>query len=1426
MSENTRQTPDLLFEVSWEVCNKVGGIHTVVGTKARTAIEQFGDDRYIVIGPDLTSDSENPEFDEDPNMLKAWRQAVAADGLRVRVGRWKNVKGTPVAILVNFSAIMSRKDDILGKLWEDYKVDSISGQWDYVEPVLFGYAAGKVIESYVKHYNLPGQHAVAHFHEWQTVAGGLYLQKERPSVATVFTTHATVVGRSIAGNGFPLYSNLESYNGDEMARQFGVVAKHSIEKVAAHSLDAFSTVSEITKRECQALLGAEVSTVTPNGFEDGFVWQGEEAEAKRRQARDLMIRVAEATLGIQLQNDPLIVSIGGRYEFKNKGIDEFIDSLGELNDNGALQQDILAYIMVPCWNHGARKDLQCIISGEKECGMDYASALNSTHYLGDPDNDPVVNHLRSRGLLGHGNRVHTVFVPCYLNGDDGIFNKTYYELLVGMDMTVFPSYYEPWGYTPLESIAFSVPTVTTDLAGFGLWVEQHTQGGHAGVTVVHRDDNNSPEVVAAIARAVTEYANMGDAEMVQRRQSAREISQTALWKNLYGSYLDLYDRALQAAQRRNVRTYTDGGATHEQISYMRQQLILESRPNWTRLMVESSVPERLQPLEALTKNLWWSWYDPARQLFESINPELWNEVDRNPIELLDRLSLKTLRELAENQEFLARMDAVYAEFCKYMAEKPTDAKPKIAYFSMEYGLHHTLKIYSGGLGILAGDYLKESSDKKVPMTAVGLLYRYGYFTQRLSAAGDQEASYEPQDFFKLPISPVRDAQGNWATVTVNFPGRKVVARIWKCDVGRTELYLMDTDHDLNLPEDRSITHHLYGGDWDNRLKQEFLLGIGGIRLLNRLGIEADIYHCNEGHAAFIGLERVHNLIACRDLSFSEAVECVRSSSLFTTHTPVPAGHDAFPEDMIRQYMSHYPDRLKITWEQFINLGKTNPNDPNEKFSMSVLASNLSQEVNGVSWLHGEVSKEILKDIWPGYMPCELHIGYVTNGVHFPTWAATRLKEIYYNAFGEAFRAGDYSKSNWDKVYDIDDRLLWDTRLYLKERLMKKIRSRVADPSQCRFDSPRQIVQIQESLRNDVLTIGFARRFATYKRAHLLFTNLERLEQIVNHPERPVQFVFAGKAHPADKAGQDLIKRIVEVSKMPQFLGKIIFLQNYDMELARRMVQGVDVWMNTPTRPLEASGTSGEKAVMNGVLHFSVLDGWWVEGYKEGAGWMLPMESTFDDPRYQNEMDAEMIYTTIEEQIAPLYYERDENNLPVKWVAAVKKCIAEVASQFTTNRMMQDYEDRFYSKLYARHEQMIANDFGQAREIAAWKRRVSRSWDKVQVLETRLFDVEHTAIQLGSSYQLSVRVDIDGLLPEDVGVELVVAEQITDDGHNKGKIKVRHTFPFAVTEVNGSVVTYRLDSTPENAGSYDVAIRVFAQNPKLPHRMDFALVKWA
>ncbi|MBO5655960.1 MAG: alpha-glucan family phosphorylase, partial [Rikenellaceae bacterium] len=577
---------------------------------------------------------------------------------------------------------------------------------------------------------------------------------------------------------------------------------------------------------------------------------------------------------------------------------------------------------------------------------------------------------------------------------------------------------------------------------------------------------------------------------------------------------------------------------------------------------------------------------------------------------------------------------------------------------------------------------------------------------------------------------------------VAMPGRMVTARLWKCEVGRTDLYLLDTDHDLNSPEDRTITHHLYGGDWENRLKQELLLGIGGIRALRAVGIKQEVYHCNEGHAAFIGVERIRELIATKHLSFSEALEVIRSSSLFTTHTPVPAGHDAFPEGMIRQYMSHFPDRLGITWEQFINLGKTNPNDPNEKFSMSVLACNLSQEVNGVSWLHGEVSKQLLGNMWPGYFTDELHIGYVTNGVHFPTWTATSLKKLYMKYFPEGFCGHQYQIPAWQKVNNIPDEELWSERIALKQRLLKTINRRLADPTQVRFDNPAQAVKIRETMKAETLTIGFARRFATYKRAYLLFTNLERLSAIVNNKERPVQFLFAGKAHPNDKPGQDLIKRIVEVSNMPEFVGKILFLQNYDMELARRMVQGVDVWLNNPTRPLEASGTSGEKCVMNGVMQFSVLDGWWVEGYKEGAGWMLPMERTYQDQKFQDELDAELIYNTIEEQIVPLYYNRrNENNIPTAWVHSLKKCVADSASNFTTNRMLNDYEDRFYHKLAARKAEMKASNFAMAREIAAWKRHVSSVWDSVKITGVQKVEIDKEAIYVGGKYHIEVSVEI-------------------------------------------------------------------------------------
>jgi phosphorylase/glycogen(starch) synthase len=660
------------------------------------------------------------------------------------------------------------------------------------------------------------------------------------------------------------------------------------------------------------------------------------------------------------------------------------------------------------------------------------------------------------------------------------------------------------------------------------------------------------------------------------KENAREVSTIALWDN----QLKYYRKAYAIALEKIVENMGAFPVKRDECSTLHKDL-LSSTPSWSPVTIQKQLPQRLLFLEVLSRNLWWSWNQDARKLFSGIDPELWRLVEKNPIVLLDKIPYKKYKALEKNKAFLEQLDSVETRFREYMNARKEMKGPRIAYFSMEYGLDWTLKIYSGGLGILAGDYLKESSDKEVPITGIGLLYRYGYFRQFLSAHGDQVSDREVIDFQKIPVIPVRDSQDNWTTISIAFPGRNVYARIWRVDIGKTALYLLDTDFEDNLPEDRPITHQLYGGDWENRLKQELLLGVGGIRALRALGIDSDIYHCNEGHAAFTGLERIREYVIEENLSFEEAKEVVRASSLFTTHTPVPAGHDAFTEDMLRPYFSHYPDRLKTSWETLMALGKSVSCDVHEKFSMSFLAAHLSQEINGVSKLHGQVSREILNPLWPGYLPQESHVDYVTNGVHYHTWTASEWKQVHSRVFGPDFGTHHYDKDCFKQFLNVDDQEIWEVRNKLRAKLMDRIITALSSTEKApEFYSPRDVVSIRAALSKDILTIGFARRFATYKRAHLLFTNLERLDALVNNPKRPVQFLFAGKAHPHDKAGQDLIKRIVEVSRMPRFMGKVLFLPNYNMEMAKRLVQGVDVWMNTPTRPLEASGTSGEKASLN------------------------------------------------------------------------------------------------------------------------------------------------------------------------------------------------------------------------------------------------------
>lgn len=842
-------------------------------------------------------------------------------------------------------------------------------------------------------------------------------------------------------------------------------------------------------------------------------------------------------------------------------------------------------------------------------------------------------------------------------------------------------------------------------------------------------------------------------------------------------------------------------------------------PAWKDVNVTSRVPDELKKLSEIARNIWWSWNYEATELFRDLDPALWKEVGQNPVCLLERMSYEKLEELSKDKVVLKRMNDVYSKFRDYMDVTPDTNRPSIAYFSMEYGLTHVLKIYSGGLGVLAGDYLKEASDSNVDLCAVGFLYRFGYFSQSLAMDGQQIANYEAQNFGQLPIERVLGSDGKPMTVDVPYMDYFVHVNVWRANVGRISLYLLDTDNERNSEFDRPITHQLYGGDWENRLKQEILLGIGGILTLKALGIKKDIYHCNEGHAALINVQRICDYVAT-GLTFNQAIELVRASSLYTVHTPVPAGHDYFDEGLFGKYMGGYPEKMGISWDDLMDLGRNNPGDKGERFCMSVFACNTSQEVNGVSKLHGKVSQEMFSSIWKGYFPEESHVGYVTNGVHFPTWSATEWKKLYQTYFNENFLYDQSNEKIWEAIYNVPDEEIWKTRMVMKNKLVDYIRKQFRDSWLKNQGDPSRIVSLLDKINPNALLIGFGRRFATYKRAYLLFTDLERLAKIVNNPNYPVQFLFTGKAHPNDGAGQGLIKRIIEISRRPEFLGKIIFLENYDMQLARRLVSGVDIWLNTPTRPLEASGTSGEKALMNGVLNFSVLDGWWLEGYREGAGWAITDKRTYQNQDHQDQLDAATIYSMLETEILPLYYARNSNGYSEGWVKTIKNSIAQIAPHYTMKRQLDDYYNKFYIKEANRFNMLSVNDNAKAKEIAAWKEEVVNKWEEIEVVSSqKTEELKKGSLESGKEYTVTYVIDEKGL-EDAIGMELVTTTIAPD-----GRQQIYSVEPFSVIQRDGNLYTFQAKYSLQNAGSFKMAYRMYPKNAMLPHRQDFCYVRW-
>ncbi len=1397
--------PDFIFETSWEICNKIGGIYTVISTKAKSIVEEYKDN-YILIGPDVWKETtDNPDFVEDASLFEEWKEIAWKEGLKVRTGRW-NIEGKPLVILVDFTPFFSHKDEIFVHFWETYKLDSLHGEWDYIESTIFGYAAGKVVESFQNFYLPQPNNVVAHFHEWMTGAGVLYLKNKAPQISTAFTTHATVLGRSIAGNGLPLYENIEQYQTDRIAHDFNITSKHSLESLSALEADVFTTVSQITAKECKQFFGIEPHIITTNGFEEDFVPKGKLFQKKRIVARQKALQIASEHTGTKYPDDTILLITSGRYEYINKGIDLFIKSLTNIQKNNHTSKNIVAFITVPGGHH---KPI------EPEDGSYGGVNKFLTHHLHDTDNDPILNEIKNQGFTNNSDeKVHIIFAPVYLDGNDGVIDLSYYDFLIGFDLSVFPSYYEPWGYTPLESVAFRIPTITTNYAGFGDWVRNNFKLPKNSVSVIERHEGKGKRATKEIQKIITDFTKLPD--HIDIRKETGKVLKKALWKQMADNYFSAWMLAVKKSENRKIDIPTKKYTETLKVN----AFVNSEKPEWKKILVQNNLPKSLAPLKELVYNLWWSWNYEATNMFAEIDKFKWKAFGYNPVRLVESLSKEDIDRLQNDQKFIEKLTKVYSNFKNYMASADDKPNEMVAYFSMEYGLHNSLKIFSGGLGILAGDYLKQASDSNKNMIAVGLLYRYGYFKQELSIFGDQQARYKAQKFTQLPIIPVRKSSGDWVTVRVAFPGRTITAKVWQVNVGRIPLYLLDTDIDLNSTEDRAITAQLYGGDNEHRLKQEILLGIGGIRVINSINLVPTIYHSNEGHSAFSGLERIKNMMENQDVDFQVARELVRANTLFTTHTPVPAGHDAFEEHLIRAYLNHYCDIFQINWEQFMAMGRHKISNTKEKFSMSLLATGLSQEVNGVSKIHGRVSREMFTSLYPGYFPDELHIGYVTNGVHYFTWTDEQWQKLYKNTFDSDFESNQSDPKAWQNILAVPDDLIWKTRLSLKTRLVEAIKEKLKKDLTKRQESPSVILGSIACISEETLIVGFARRFATYKRAHLIFTDIERLSKIVNNKEKPVIFIFSGKAHPSDKAGQGLIKRIVEISKMKEFIGKILFLENYDMISGKLLTSSVDIWLNTPTRPLEASGTSGEKAIMNGVANFSVLDGWWAEGYKPEAGWAIEESKTFANQQFQDELDAQIIYNTFENEIVKNYYDKNSNGVSKKWVSYVKNTIAEVAPNFTMQRMLEDYYNKYYSGLFKRRNELYADKFSPAKALVSWKNKVSKEWENISLDSLIVPDANNKPLEFGKHFTAEITLNIPGLDPTDIGAEIVMGNKSNGDVK---KITFQSELKLITSEVGKA--KFKCEFPLEHTGVYDYAFRIFPKNTLLRYRMDFPLIKW-
>jgi len=1411
--------PDFVFELSWEVCNMVGGIHTVIQSKAQEMRDQF-DDNYVCVGPHIPHQiGSTPVFREEIWNSSIYKMILdfSAQQVTCRMGRW-NIPGEPKVLLIGFNDLLPQKDRILAHYWEKYGVNSIFGGHDYLEPVLFSHAAGLLIEQiFNRGLFLENKRVLVHCHEWMTACAFLHLKETAPEVASVFTTHATILGRTLSSRNDQRL--LETYFLDrqpsQWARETGVESKHSVECTAAREADCFTTVSETTSEECSSVLGKRPDQVVHNGLSAEVPDRRLLEPALKLQMRRRLLEIAEEVTGYTY--DPArsdIVVTSGRYEFRNKGIDLFLEAMLDLRERMSsrdTRRKTLAVVMCPAGH------LQRIYPRKAD--------FHTTHQLVDPENDPTLQTLRLRNHQnGPDDPVHVIFLPLYLSGADSSIKEGYWELLSAADVAVFPSWYEPWGYTPHEAISLGIPTITTDRAGFGRWAKE-VPGAEAekGVVTIGRSKGVDGIVPfdhcrIELRERLAHFLGLSDEEKRLWSNSASRTANKARWADFFSDYLKAYDLALSKAAARVAE-----GKVFRFRSFSLGQVESPSRASYVRASVRKfSVAPRFplvlnSMLEFAESTISWKWHPPVVHLLSQLDPELWARVHRRPLEFLQNVTYETVRKIIANPELKKTFDEIRRTFQELRNLKVTFER---AYFCMEYGITDKLRIYSGGLGMLAGDHLKTASDLKLPLAAFGLFYQYGYFRQSLGAEGQQLASYDRSELEALKLKLVQNEAGARVLLSVPLRQDTLYFQAWRLELQTVHLFLLDTNVAENPPHLRGITDRLYSTEPGRRLDQEWLLAMGGLKLISSLRMNIKVFHMNEGHTSFLVVGRALELMAEKNFSFSEALEFVRFTTIYTVHTPVPAGHEEFELGDARRLLSAVVKKHELL-EQIMKLGESlNPGV--NKFSMTSLAIRGSRWVNAVSKIHEGVSQRMFASRFPDLDPNEVPITHVTNGVHLPYWVDPDWQSLFYEVLGPDWPQRQRDVEYWGKLREVPAERIWDIKSKIKARFLRWLGGKLRESLLSSGHRP-EYADVLGKVDPRTLFITHAKRMAPYKRADLLFQDPDRLHEILRKSSVPIVFIYAGKAHPADGLGQAALQRLVGWGRDERFRGSILVLEDYDLSYASRLLSGSDVWLNTPLRPLEASGTSGMKAAVNGTLHFSVADGWWPEVFNGKNGWMVGDGSELWEHHLQDRFDRERIFSILETQLLPEYCGAFNEVPSLRWAERVRESLASCIPLVSSQRMFFDYEERLYKPALQAARDLEDGDFANLRELCKFKATLKEHWHELAFENMNSEKLGSNLVQRGIPTEVEIDLSHPGLTPQHLQVQGILTRRVTR--FDKAERTVFNC--VCISQEGEKNSRWRLNLVNHEAGDYSLSFRATARPfGNLPDpSFELKLVKW-